>query len=124
MSIPRRLQRLVRAYLGSLGWESDDDRSPRNREAKTGTTSSTGTSRPNDTDPDVPPDIVKAYRALEVPVGSSRETVKRGYRQMMKKYHQDRFEKDEEKRAVAGEVSKRLNLAYERVTRYLDDEAE
>jgi hypothetical protein len=38
----------------------------------------------------------------------------------MKRYHQDRFENDE-RRDVAGEVSKRLNLAYDRVLEYLED---
>lgn len=70
---------------------------------------------------EIPPDVVDAYRALEVPVGSDRETVKKGYRRVMKQYHQDRFQQDEEKRTVAGEVSKRINLAYERVIEYLDD---
>lgn len=69
----------------------------------------------------MPPDVAKAYRALEVPVGSDRETVKKGYRRVMNRYHQDRFQNDDEKRAVAGEVSKRLNLAYDRVIEYLDE---
>ena len=69
----------------------------------------------------MPPDVAEAYRALEVPVGSDRKTVKKGYRRMMKKYHQDRFQNDEEKREIAGTVSKRLNRAYERVNAHLDD---
>jgi DnaJ-domain-containing protein 1 len=68
----------------------------------------------------VPPKVARAYRALEVPVGSDRATVKAGYRRMMKTYHQDRFDNDPDKRETAGEVSKRLNDAYERVTAYLD----
>jgi len=68
----------------------------------------------------VPPDVAEAYRALEVPVGSGREAVKKGYRRVMKKYHQDRFRDDPDKHEVAGEVSKRLNQAHDRVLEYLD----
>jgi DnaJ-domain-containing protein 1 len=56
-----------------------------------------------------------------VPVGSDRETVKEGYRRMMNRYHQDRFQSDDEKRAIAGDVSKSLNRAYDRVLEYLED---
>jgi curved DNA-binding protein CbpA len=66
--------------------------------------------------------VAAAYRALEVPVGSSRAEVKTSYRRLMKTYHQDRFENDPDRRAAAGEVSKRLNRAYERVTDYLDEQ--
>jgi DnaJ-domain-containing protein 1 len=72
--------------------------------------------------PDVPPDVAKAYRALEVPVGSDRTTVKHAYRRLMKRYHQDRFQRDDERRETAGEVSKRLNVAYDRILKYLDRE--
>jgi hypothetical protein len=39
----------------------------------------------------------------------------------MKAYHQDRFDEDPERREIAGEVSQRLNAAYETVTTYLDE---
>lgn len=95
---------------------SDHSGSPDAPEAE-GKSSSPGPSSASD----VPPEVAKAYRALEVPVGSDRDTVKKGYRAMMKKYHQDRFQNDEERREVAGEVSKRLNLAYDRILEYLDE---
>lgn len=117
MSLARRLQRIVRAHLGSLRGSpvekaSDEGGDPNS--SRPGSSTSRSTS-------DVPPEVAKAYRALEVPVGSDRATVKRGYRRVMKKYHQDRFDEDGDKREVAGKVSKRLNLAYERVTEYLDE---
>lgn len=119
MSLTRRLQRIVRAHLGSLREDSfDDEEEPVfNTEADT----ATGVASSETSESGVPPDVAKAYRALEVPVGSDRETVKKGYRQVMKQYHQDRFQNDEEKREIAGTVSKRLNRAYERVTEYLDN---
>ncbi|PQJ35887.1 hypothetical protein BSZ35_15915 [Salinibacter sp. 10B] len=119
MSLSRRLKRIVRAHLGDLRADSNgpettdvDWDDPLSSEPPSGSGASSA---------EVPPDVAKAYRALEVPVGSDRETVKTGYRRVMKQYHQDRFEQDEEKREVAGEVSKRVNAAYQRVLEYLDE---
>ena len=122
MSLTRRLRRIVRAHWGALRREegtgerlSPDDfaRGAPSEETSSAETSSAET---------VPPEVAAAYRALEVPVGSSRAEVKTSYRRLMKKYHQDRFENDPDRRATAGEVSKRLNRAYERVTDYLDEQ--
>lgn len=126
MSLTRRLTRILRAHLGDMRTDdplddieveplSDDGPS-----ASTHDTTSDSTSAADGT-ADVPPDVAKAYRALEVPVGSDRETVKKGYRRMMKKYHQDRFTDDDEKREIAGTVSKRINRAHDRILEYLDE---
>jgi DnaJ-domain-containing protein 1 len=118
MSLTRRLKRIVRAHLGDLRAGSGDDESA---DVDWDEPLSSEPHAPSDSSPEVPPDVAKAYRALEVPVGSDRETVKAGYRRMMKQYHQDHFEQDEEKREVAGTVSKRINAAYQRVLDYLDE---
>lgn len=131
MSLTRRLRRIARAHFGALrdgspsrrgatlenwDWEVDeglgDDRFDE---------VSASTDAADEALGDVPPEVARAYRALEVPVGSSRRTVKKGYRRVMKKYHQDRFDEDPERRDVAGEVSKRLNQAYQTVMNYLDE---
>lgn len=120
MSLTRRLQRIIRAHLGSLRESADNEaREGSSRYQSAGAASTTSASE--ESGPTVPPEVAQAYRALEVPVGSDRETVKNAYRRLMKKYHQDRFENDDDKREVAGTVSKRLNRAYERVTDYLDN---
>jgi len=127
MSLTRRLRRLLRAHLDSLRGDDplDDPLDPSLGARSTASTEADGTTAsgasPAGGAADVPPDVAKAYRALEVPVGSDRETVKKGYRRMMKKYHQDRFRDDDEKHDIAGTVSKRLNKAYERVIEYLDN---
>lgn len=120
MSLGRRLQRIVRAHLGSLRGDPvvEEEEPVFDTDADTGTDRESSSST---SEAAVPPDVAEAYRALEVPVGSDRETVKKGYRRVMKQYHQDRFQNDEEKREIAGTVSKRLNRAYERVTEYLDE---
>jgi len=124
MSLTRRLRRIARAQIGDLwshptdrddqpeAWADDLDLDAAGTAAKDGSM----------TDPPaVPDDVARAYRALEVPVGSDRETVKNGYRRVMKAYHQDRFDEDPERREIAGEVSQRLNAAYDTVTTYLDE---
>lgn len=120
MSLTRRLKRIVRAHLGSYrdSWDAEaPDRSYQDRSQ--GGSSTSSASEPSAAS--VPSDVAEAYRALEIPVGSDRDTVKAAYRRLMKKYHQDRFENDDDKREVAGTVSKRLNAAYERVKKHLDD---
>ena len=117
MSLTRRLQRLLRAHLGARS-ASPDAPPP---DATTDAAGSSAEAPSRDARSSVPPEVAEAYRALEVPVGSDRDTVKKSYRRLMKKYHQDHFRDDEEKRAIAGTVSKRLNRAYTRINEYLDD---
>jgi DnaJ-domain-containing protein 1 len=121
MSLSRRLKRIVQAHLGDLRADPADDETVDVDWDEP--LSSEPASSSDEASLEVPPDVAKAYRALEVPVGSDRETVKTGYRRMMKQYHQDRFEQDEDKREVAGEVSKRINAAYQRILEYLDEDA-
>jgi DnaJ-domain-containing protein 1 len=130
MSLTRRLRRLLRAQIESLRKEDPLDdpldpslgsRSTASSGASDGGSTAADASASEGASSEVPTDVAKAYRALEVPVGSDHETVKKGYRRMMKKYHQDRFQNDDEKREIAGTVSKRINQAYERITEYLDE---
>lgn len=124
MSLSRRLRRIVRAHLGSLRGDPDArpaDPSVREEDEHASTAASTEPDSARSGAPDVPTDVAKAYRALEVPVGSDRDTVKSAYRDLMKKYHQDRFQQDEEKREMAGTVSKRLNKAHDRILEYLEN---
>jgi DnaJ-class molecular chaperone len=121
MSLTRRLGRLFRAHWGALRREETEGRfSPDDFAREAHDTPDRTEETPSEET--VPPEVAAAYRALEVPVGSSRAEVKTSYRRLMKKYHQDRFENDPDRRATAGEVSKRLNRAYERVTDYLDEQ--
>lgn len=126
MSLTRRLKRILRAHLGTVRSDPADfqaDPSARTSYHRTSheQAQSDGSASPSPSSSDVPPDVAKAYRALEVPVGSDRDTVKNAYRDLMKKYHQDRFPDDEEKREIAGTVSKRINKAHDRLIEYLGD---
>lgn len=64
-------------------------------------------------------EIRRAYAALEVPQGSSFETVRRAYRQLMRKYHPDHHTGSPEKQKAANEVAQRLTLAYRLLEKHL-----
>jgi DnaJ-domain-containing protein 1 len=56
--------------------------------------------------------IERAYATLEVPMGSSFETVRRSYRNLMRKYHPDRHTSSPEKQRAANEIAQGLTEAY------------
>jgi DnaJ-domain-containing protein 1 len=56
--------------------------------------------------------IAQYYAALEVPYGSSLETVKQSYRRLMRKYHPDLHSGAPEKQKVATELTQSLSRAY------------
>jgi DnaJ-domain-containing protein 1 len=64
-------------------------------------------------------DIRRAYAALEVPVGSSFETVHKSYRALMRKYHPDHHSESPEKQKTATELTQELTEAYKLLERRL-----
>ena len=56
--------------------------------------------------------IQKAYAALEVRQGADFETVRKAYRQLMRKYHPDHHTATPEKQRAANEVAQRLTESY------------
>jgi DnaJ-domain-containing protein 1 len=56
--------------------------------------------------------VQKAYAALEVPVGSDFEAVRRSYRALMRKYHPDHHTQSPEKQRAANDVAQGLTDAY------------
>ena len=52
------------------------------------------------------------YKNLETPVGADFQTIKSNYRKLLKKYHPDRYNQDDDKRQIAEEVTEKLNQAY------------
>ncbi|MCB9229149.1 MAG: J domain-containing protein [Deltaproteobacteria bacterium] len=55
---------------------------------------------------------LKYYSNLELPPGSSPEEIKRSYRQLLKRYHPDRFHLQPDQRALAEEITAGLNEAW------------
>jgi DnaJ-domain-containing protein 1 len=56
--------------------------------------------------------VRRAYAALEVPPGSSFETVRKAYRSMMRKYHPDLHTSTPEKQKAANEIAQKLTDSY------------
>lgn len=69
----------------------------------------------------LPEDVRRAYRVLELEPGADLAAVKKAYRRQQQRYHQDRFADDPEKEQKARRVSTEVNLAYERLQRYLKE---
>jgi hypothetical protein len=64
-------------------------------------------------------ELHRAYAALEVPAGSDFETVRKAYRNLMRKYHPDRHAQSAEKQKAATELAQRLTEAYKVLERHL-----
>jgi DnaJ-domain-containing protein 1 len=64
-------------------------------------------------------DLRRAYAALEVPVGSNFETVRKSYRALMRKYHPDHHSESPEKQKTATELTQKLTEAYKLLERRL-----
>ncbi len=62
----------------------------------------------------------QAYARLEVPFGSDWETVRRSYRQLMRRYHPDRHTTDPERERIATEISQKLTTAYNLLEKHLN----
>lgn len=52
------------------------------------------------------------YANLELPYGAGFDEIKSSYKRLLKKYHPDKFYGNEKKLAIAQEVVKKLNVAY------------
>jgi DnaJ-domain-containing protein 1 len=63
--------------------------------------------------------IARAYASLEVKPGSDFDTVRRAYRNMMRKYHPDRHTASPEKQKAANELAQKLTDAYKTLERHL-----
>jgi DnaJ-domain-containing protein 1 len=112
VSIPKRLWRLLRTELNSRLGRFDAQRKPYQWARKTyEDTKSTAYSQDAK--------LASYYRMLELPYGAPLYNVKASYKRLMKKYHPDRFQSDEQ-RQTATELVKKLNEAYAELTKYLE----
>lgn len=60
------------------------------------------------------------YANLEVPFGSDRETVKKAYRNLLKRYHPDKHSGDPEREAMATRLTQELTRAYDAINAWHD----
>jgi hypothetical protein len=56
--------------------------------------------------------VTRAYAALEVPPGSDFDTVRKAYRNLMRKYHPDRHATAPDKQKAANELAQKLTESY------------
>lgn len=63
--------------------------------------------------------LAKYYAALEIPYGSNFETVKKAYRNLLKKYHPDFYLHDPEKQKTATHLTQKLSEAYQALEKHL-----
>jgi DnaJ domain len=67
--------------------------------------------------------LASYYRMLELPYGAPLFNVKASYKRLMKKYHPDKYQSDEQ-RETATELVKKLNEAYAELTKHLEATAQ
>lgn len=63
--------------------------------------------------------IRRAYEILEVPYGSDLNTVKKAWRNQLRKYHPDKHSSSAEQQDVAKKLSQHLNEAYQTLEDHL-----
>ena len=116
MSISKRLWRLLKNEFNSrLGRFETSQRKPYQwgYEETYGSKGSQGGSDAKDAR------LASYYRMLELPYGAPTYNVKASYKRLMKKYHPDKFQSDEQ-RQTATELVKKLNEAYTELTKHLE----
>jgi DnaJ-domain-containing protein 1 len=64
-------------------------------------------------------EVRQYYANLELPFGASLEEVKHAYRRLMRQYHPDKHEDDAARRQVATQLSQKLTVAYNELSRLL-----
>ncbi|MCK6621923.1 MAG: DnaJ domain-containing protein [Calditrichaceae bacterium] len=65
------------------------------------------------------PLLAQYYANLEVPYGSDLETVRRAWKNLLRKYHPDRHSGDPEKQAIANQLVQELNHAFQELEKRL-----
>jgi DnaJ-domain-containing protein 1 len=112
VSIPRRLWRILKTEWNSrLGrFESQRKSYQWTRETYEDTQSTVNSQDAK---------LASYYRMLELPYGAPLYNVKASYKRLMKKYHPDKYQSDEQ-RETATELVKKLNEAYGELTKHLE----
>jgi hypothetical protein len=98
-----------------------EERARRNTSARTASGAPRGSAGRAGARPWSPPGdpIARAYAALEVPPGSNFETVRKAYRNLMRKYHPDRHTTTPEKQKAANELAQKLTASYDILEKHL-----
>ena len=84
--------------------------------AESGRTRSPSSAPPNEA-------LRRDYATLETPFAADLPEVRKSYKRLLHKYHPDRFSGDDQKQALANEVTQRLNDAFARIEKYHREQA-
>lgn len=68
-----------------------------------------------------PREIRQAYAALELPLGADRAEVKKAYRDLMRRYHPDKHQKDRDRERIANELTVRIRESYNLLNAWLKE---
>lgn len=103
-------------------WRSSGDEQPNSgigdgSEAQGAGRSARGPTRPSWIPRKYPPNVISAYERLGLDTGTSLEEVHRKRRDLVKRYHPDRFA-DPEKRAKAERLTAQINAAHDAIRRH------
>ena len=60
-------------------------------------------------------DLRQDYANLEVPFGADIDTVKKAYKNLIRRYHPDKNAGNPEKLKIATEITKKVNESFERI---------
>ncbi len=118
MSILSRIARIVRANLG-FGKEENFETGDRyryrqKRGAQTSHQAEDAQSSQNASyQSEADAELAGHYANLEVPYGADLETVTRGWKQLLRKYHPDLHSNDPEKLKIANQIVQELNRSYQ-----------
>jgi DnaJ-domain-containing protein 1 len=115
VSIPKRLWRLLKTEFNSRVGRFESQRKPYQWTRET----YEDTRAANSQDAR----LASYYRMLELPYGAPLYNVKASYKRLMKKYHPDKYQSDEQ-RETATELVKKLNEAYSELTKHLEATAQ
>ena len=69
-------------------------------------------------EPEIPADISQYYANLELPIGADADEIRAAYRRLMRRYHPDLHQSDDQREKVATELAQRLRTARDALLAY------
>ncbi len=66
----------------------------------------------------IPEELRQDYANLEVSFGAPFDDVTKSYKELIRKFHPDRFANDPEKQKTATEIAQKVNQSYHRIKEY------
>ncbi len=119
MDLLKRLYRIVRSEVEGGRGEPRAYGQGQRYEDYAGDTASEGSKTEADVSSVRDPLLAGYYANLELPYGADRESVRKSWKRLMKRYHPDRHSSDPEKNKVANELCAELTRAYQELQRLL-----